>query len=183
MTAIADTALDRAGRRAGRRRPMLQAIFICFALVLLFPAGIALVVTVAEGRPLPWQFHMPWVSPHILIALTALALGVMQLALKKGDRRHRLVGYAWCVLMVGLSVSGMAIQLQPGHVTLIHRISSGFAIANLVLVPLAIWGARTGRLRLHKIAVLIMFANMLSSGAMAFIPFRAVGALVFGLLH
>ncbi len=175
MTAIAQPA-----RRA---RPVLPLIFGWGAVALLAPAGLALAATLVLGRPLPWQFHRPWVSPHIVVALLALALGAAQLGLRKGDRRHRLLGYAWCALLAVIGLSGLAIQLEPGHVTLIHRLSSGFAAADLILLPIVIYAGRTGRRRLHKFAALGMFACLLNAGALAFFPQRAVGALIFGLLH
>jgi uncharacterized membrane protein len=179
MTAIAHTHR----RRLVRTRPVLQPIFLAGALAILVPISVALPVTLLRGRPLPWQLHMPWVSPHLAVALMVLALGAMQLALPKGDRRHRLIGYAWCALMAFISLSGLLIQLEPGHLTIIHMASSVFAVVNLVLLPLVIAGARTGRRRLHRIAALGMFACLLNAGALAFIPFRAVGALVFGAFH
>jgi uncharacterized membrane protein len=182
MTALAQPALDRAAPRR-RGRPVLQPLFIGLGAAILVPVCAALVITATTKRPLPWQFHMPWVSPHLALALLTLALGIAQLSLRKGDRRHRLIGYAWCALMAGVGVSGLAVQLEPGHVTLIHRISSGFSIINLVLVPVVVFAALTGRRRLHKAAALIMFATLLNAGALAFIPQRAVGSLVFGLFH
>ena len=180
MTAI---PLPASRPRPRRSRPVLQPLFAAGAIAILAPVSVALAVTLARGRPLPWQFHMPWVSPHVAVALLTLALGAMQLGLRKGDRRHRLIGYAWCGLMAFISLSGLLIQLEPGHVTFVHMASSGFSVINLILLPLVIWGARTGRRRLHKIAALGMFACLLNAGALAFIPFRGVGSLVFGLFH
>ncbi len=175
MTAIPQTTT--------RRRPVLQPLFLWGAIAIFTPVSAALAVTLAHGRPLPWQFHMPWVSPHIAVALLALALGALQLGLRKGDRRHRLMGYAWCALMALIAVSGLMVQLEPGHMTVIHMASSGFAVADLILLPIVIFAARTGRPRLHRNAALGMFACLLNAGALAFIPQRAVGALILGLLH
>ena len=180
MTAIAQTAFAKPSRR---RRPWLQPVFAATALAMLAPIAVALAVTLARGRTLPWQFHMPWVGPHIFIVMIALGLGGVQMALPKGGRRHKALGYGWLTVMALLSLTGLMIQLEPGHVTLVHRISSGFAIANLLLTPLVIWSARTGRRRLHRGLTLGLFGNMLFSGLMAFIPFRAIGLLVFGLFH
>jgi uncharacterized membrane protein len=164
-------------------RPQLQPLAVAAGLVLLAPASLALLAALALGRPLPWQFHRPWVSPHVAFALLALALGLLQFALRKGDRRHRLVGYGWCALMTAVGLSGLWVQLIPGHVTMIHRASSLFAVADLVLVPLAIWAGRTGRRRLHRNAALSLFACMINAGALAFLPQRAIGALILGLFH
>ena len=153
------------------------------ALAILAPICIAVPATLMRGRPLPWQFHIPWVAPHVAVALAVLSLGAMQLTLRKGDPRHRLVGYAWCALMAFISISGLMIRLQPGPMTVIHLASSVFSVINLVLLPLVIWGAWTGRRRLHRFAALGMFASMLNAGLMAYIPFRAIGLLVSGALH
>ena len=180
MTAVAHAPVV---KTPGRSRPLLQPLFAGTALAMLVPIGVALAVTLARGRPLPWQFHMPWVSPHIGVVVLALGLGSAQMALPKGDRRHKMLGYGWLGVMALLSVTGLLIQLEPGHVTLVHRISSGFAVANLLLTPVVIWSARTGRRRLHRGLAMGLFGNMLFSGLMAFIPFRAIGLLVFGLFH
>ena len=177
MTALASAKPPRGPR------PILQAVFVTTALAVLAPIGGALVATVARGRPLPWQFHMPWVGPHLAAALIALALGAVQLGLKKGDRRHRMLGYAWLAIIAYICVSGLLIQLEPGHVTIIHMASSAFAVADLLLLPLIVWSARTGRRRLHKGAVLALFAGMLSAGLQAFIPWRTGGLLIAGLFH
>jgi uncharacterized membrane protein len=180
MTAVTHTAIVVKPRR---RRPWLQPLFAATAAAMFVPIVVAMAVTLARGRSLPWQLHMPWVSPHIVIVMLALGLGAVQMALPKGDRRHKLLGYGWLGVMALISVTGLMIQLEPGHVTLPHRISSGFAVANLLLTPVVIWSARTGRRRLHRGLTLGLFGNMLFSGLMAFIPFRAIGLLVFGMFQ
>ncbi len=175
MTAITQTT--------PRNRPVLQPLFLCGAVAIFAPVSLALAVTLARGRPLPWQFHMPWVSPHIAVALMALPLGALQLGLRKGDRRHRLMGYAWCALMGLIAVSGLMVQLEPGHVTIVHMASSAFAVVDLILLPIVVWAGRSGRRRLHRNAALGMVACLLNAGALAFIPQRAIGGLVLGLFH
>jgi uncharacterized membrane protein len=180
MTAVAHPSLPTAARRG---RPWLQQVFLWLGVAILAPAAVALLATPALGRRLPWQFSMPMVAPHVIVALAMLGLGVAQLALPKGDRRHRRLGYAWCVLFAAVSISGLYVQLEPGHVTLIHRISSGFSFANLLLLPVIVWSARARRRKLHRVSVLLAFWFMLQPGLLAYLPFRAIGALVFGLFH
>ncbi len=177
MTAIAQI------NRPARRRPWLQPVFLGLGVLILVPAALALAATLALGRPLPWQFSRPVVSPHVIMALAMLGLGIAQLAAPKGDRRHRLLGYAWCVLFAAVCLSGLFVQLQPGRVTLIHMISSGFAVGNLLLLPVIIYAARTGRRRLHRNAVLVAFWFMIQAGALTYIPTRTLGALVSGFFH
>lgn len=181
MTALAET--HPTNGPAARSRPVLQALLLFGALAILAPIAVALPATLLEGRPLPWQFDVAWVSPHVAAALLLLVLGALQLGLRKGDRRHRMIGYAWCALMAFVSVSGLFIRLQPGPMTIIHIASSVFSVINLVCIPLVIWGARTGRRRLHEVVTLAMFANLIFSALLTFIPFRAIGLLVFGALH
>jgi uncharacterized membrane protein len=165
--------------RARRPVPVGQYAMLLGALVILALAGGALAITLAAGRPLPWQFHMRAVSPHVAAAFAVLALGAAQLALKKGDRRHRLMGYAWCALMAFMALSGIAIQLNPkGGMTMIHLASSGFSVATLVLLPVVIWAARTGRRKLHRNTVLVLFFLMLQAGALTFISHRTMGLLI-----
>lgn len=167
-----------------RRLPWVQYAMLAGTLLILAPVLAALAVTLAQGRPLPWQFHMRAVSPHVAAGLGVLVLGALQLALSKGDRRHRLIGYAWCALMAALAVSGLMVQLDPGGgVTLIHWASSGFSIATLALLPVAIWAGRSGRRMLHRNTVLALFFLMLLAGALTFIPHRALGLLMSGALE
>ena len=166
---------------ARRAAPWVQYVMLLGAVAFLAVVCAAFAVTLIQGRPLPWQFHMRAVSPHVAAGLAVLALGAMQLTLKKGDRRHRMIGYAWCALMALMALSGLAVQLDPnGRVTLIHKLSSGFSVATLALLPLVIWAGRTGRRQLHRNTVLVLFFLMLQAGALTFIPHRALGLLVSG---
>jgi uncharacterized membrane protein len=149
------------------------------SLAILVPAAGSLVVVLILGRALPWQFELPAVSLHVGAALIALALGAAQLWLPKRAPRHHLIGYLWCGLLAMVAVSGLGVQLDPkGGVTFIHRVSSYFSIATLVLLPIVIHAGRTGRRKAHRNALLGVFALLLLAGGMSFIPGRAVGDLV-----
>lgn len=148
-------------------------------LAILVPAAASLASALLLGRALPWQFDLPAVSLHVGAASVALVLGAAQLVLPKGGKRHRLFGYVWCGLLALVAVSGLAVQLNPnGGVTLIHRISSYFSIATLVLLPIVIHAGRTGQRKAHRNALLGIFGLLLLAGGMSFIPGRAVGDLV-----
>lgn len=179
MSAIAQAS---APLRARPRRP-LQQLFLWMAAAVLAPAALALAASIVLARRLPWQFSMPMVGPHVIVALLMLGLGIAQLALPKGDRRHRMIGYAWCGLFAVVCVSGLFVRLQPGPPTLVHLISSGTAIGNLLLLPVIVWSARTGRRRTHRAAVLVAFWFTIQAGLLTYLPFRALGALVLGLFH
>ena len=50
------------------------------------------------------------IAPHALVAFVALAVGGIQLASAKGTKRHRWLGYVWCVMMSFVAVSGFFIH-------------------------------------------------------------------------
>jgi len=78
----------------------------------------------------------------------ALALGPYNLLRRtKGDRHHRLVGYAWVVAMYLAVISSFAIRsLRPGHFSWIH----GLSAFTFVTLTLGLWGAITHHTGLHR---------------------------------
>lgn len=146
-------------------------------LAILVPTLGALAAVVISGRPLPWQFGLPAVSLHVALGLAALTLGAAQILLAKRVRRHRLMGYIWCVLLAVISVSGLAVHLEPGQVTPIHRISSLFSVATLALLPIVIHADRTGQKRTHRNAIVAIYLLLITAGALTFFPHRAIGSL------
>jgi uncharacterized membrane protein len=150
-------------------------------LSILVPTLAALAALAVLGRPLPWQFALPAVSLHVAAGLMALALGAAQLLLSKRAKRHRLMGYAWCSLLAFLAVSGLAVDLDPGGATVIHRISSLFSVATLALLPIVVHAGRTGQKRMHRNALLAVFSLLLLAGGLTFFPHRAIGGLFVGL--
>jgi len=52
---------------------------------------------------------------HVLLALAALLFGTLVLFRRKGDRRHRLLGRAWLVSMLGLNVTALLDYELYGH--------------------------------------------------------------------
>lgn len=155
--------------------PLRIALWGGFAI--LVPTLVALAALVALGRPMPWQFGLPAVSLHVAVALAALGIGAAQFLLARKGRRHRLMGYLWCGLLACVAVSGLAVQLEPGGVTVIHRISSLFSVATLALLPIVIHAGRTGQRRTHRNAILAIYALLFTAGALAFLPHRAMGSL------
>ena len=121
----------------------------------------------------------PPIPAHALAALAAVGLGAAQLALPKGTRRHRLMGYAWVALLAGVAASGLFIHQmrQVGPFSWIHLLS----VFTLVMLWRAVAAARRGDIREHRAAMvqLFLFALILT-GLFTLLPGRVMHAVVFG---
>lgn len=93
------------------------------------------------------------IASHVAAALVSVSLGVVQLARRKGDARHRHLGRVWVVLMLWTAVSSFWIRhLRDGAFSWLHVLS----LVTLVTVTLGVVGIRRGDLRAHR-------ANMVGS--------------------
>ena len=120
--------------------------------------------------PIPW---------HAFAALAALAIGATQLALPKGTTRHRVVGYAWAALMLGIAISSFWIQQIRliGPFSPIHILS----ILVLITVPLAVWHGHRHRVTKHrKVMISLYVFALIGAGVFTLLPGRIMHAVVFG---
>ena len=112
---------------------------------------------------------------HLLAALLALGLGAANLALAKGTRRHRIVGWTWIAAMLWVSVSSFWIrELEPGGFSWIH----GLSVWTLFSMSVAIYGVRTGRVRLHAGFMTGTMAGAAVAGGFALAPGRFIGGVL-----
>ena len=137
----------------------------------------------AEARhlALPDALKKGAVIVHLSTVFFALPLGVSQLVLPKGTVRHRVAGYVWCALMVTTAIVSFAVhEINPGGLSPIHV----FSVITLVVTPLIVFYARTGRVAAHQRSVLgLMLGGLMLAGLFTFIPSRALGSLMVRLLH
>lgn len=73
---------------------------------------------------------------HTLIALAAMAIGAYVLVLPKGNRKHRMVGYAYTIAMLLVNATAFGIYTW-GRPSLFH----GFAAFSTVTVIIGVWKA------------------------------------------
>jgi len=121
----------------------------------------------------------PVVMAHALAALAALGLGLVQLAQSKGGPRHRVIGYAWSGLMIGVALTSFWIHdlRVIGPFSPIHILSVG----TLVGLALALLAARRGNIRAHRHGMLwLFFAALIGAGAFTLLPGRVMHLVVFG---
>ena len=119
------------------------------------------------------------IQVHAFAALSAFALGAVQLAAPKGTIPYRAVGWLWAGLMLVLVLSSFFIHTIRlwGPFSPIHLLS----IFTLAMLPLAVWRARQHDVRKHQRSMLGLFLGALViAGIFTFLPGRIMHAVVFG---
>jgi uncharacterized membrane protein len=126
-----------------------------------------------------FQQELP-IPQHALMAIGAIVCGGLQLALPKGTKLHRYLGYLWVILLAGTAISAL----------FIHTIKMWFGLFSPIhlLVPLTLIGlwvgvrsAIKGDIKRHKrdMVSLYIFA-LLITGGFTFLPGRVMHQVIFG---
>jgi uncharacterized membrane protein len=121
----------------------------------------------------------PIIQVHAFAAMTAFALGIVQLSAPKGTLPHRTVGWIWAGLMLVVAISSFWIHglRWIGPFSPIH----GLSIFTLVMLPLAVMHAHRHQVDRHRRAMMGLFTGALViAGAFTFYPGRIMHAVVFG---
>ena len=123
----------------------------------------------------------PAILFHLFTAAPAALLGPVVLVRKKGDATHKALGRIWAALMLVTAISSAFIRTPGAGIagsgfSFIHI----FTIWTLINLPLAIWAARTQRIRMHRGMMTGLYVGLLIAGGFTFIPGRLLGQLVFG---
>lgn len=127
----------------------------------------------------------PAVQIHTAAAVGALAAGLAILPRRKGDRLHKMLGYAFVILMIVAAVSALFIT---GLMEALGREWAGWYSPIHLFVPLAFWGlflairaVRAGDVARHRKEMRGLFLGaLLIPGALAFLPGRTMWQVVFG---
>jgi len=121
----------------------------------------------------------PAIQLHAFAAMTAFALGIVQLSAPKGTLPHRTVGWIWVALMLAVSISAFWIhQIRLwGPWSPIHLL----AIFTLITLPIAVWNAHRHRVPQDRNAMIaIFFGALVIAGLFTLVPGRIMHAVVFG---
>src|SRR5215471_12190978 len=119
------------------------------------------------------------IQVHAFAAMSAFALGVVQLSAPKGTLPHRIVGGIWVLLMLIVSISAFFIhELRLwGPWSPIHLL----AIFTLVMLPIAVLRAHRHDVMRHRRAMLGLFlGGLVIAGLFTLLPGRIMHAVVFG---
>ena len=117
---------------------------------------------------------------HLLAASTAVAVGPLALASRKGSRLHRGAGKAWVLLMALAALSALFIRATD-----LPNLF-GFTPIHLLIISTA-WGlgqgvlaARRGDIAAHRRSMRITYISAcLVAGAFTLLPGRYLGDLVW----
>ena len=121
----------------------------------------------------------PAIRLHAFAAMTAFALGVVQLSAPKGTLPHRTIGWIWVTLMAVVSLSSFWIhQLRLwGPWSPIHLLS----IFTLAVLPWAVWAAHRHAVDRHRRAMTgLFFGALVIAGLFTLMPGRIMHKVVFG---
>ena len=118
------------------------------------------------------------VQVHLFAAIGALFLAMFMLKGAKGTKAHRIVGWAWVMLMLTTSFSSFFIrEIGHGRLGFIHILSGWVAVA----APLGVWAARTKHIRLHqRLMTGLVIGGLFIAGTLTFIPGRLMFRVFFG---
>ena len=115
---------------------------------------------------------------HAFAAMSAFALGVVQLSAPKGTIPHRVLGWTWVVLMTVVAVPAFCIHelrvldsWSPIHL---------LAILTLVLLPPAVWRTRRHDVARRRRAMIALFTGALLVTGLLF-PNRIMYQVIFSL--
>lgn len=121
----------------------------------------------------------PAIQIHTAAALSAFALGLVQLAAPKGTLPHRTIGWAWVALMTIVCITAFFIHDLRiwGIWSPIHLL----AIFTLIMLPVGVQYARRHRVRGHKITMISIFLGALViAGIFTLVPGRIMYKVVTG---
>jgi uncharacterized membrane protein len=150
----------------------LERVLGLLSLVMLSVILVAILRGMAEWAQIP---GIVWL--HLATMLTALALTPMLLWRRRGDGRHRVLGYVWSGAMMATAIDSLFIRGKNGEFSVIHLLSA-FVI---VMVPVLVLSARSHRVARHRRTVRgLVIGALLVAGIFTF-PFgRLLGRWLFG---
>lgn len=136
----------------------------------------AVLIALARGQA-DWPKVPPLIWLHLGTILIALILTPIMLLRKRGDPRHRLLGWTWCASLAGTALFSFGIRdINLGGFSVIHLLS----LWTLIQVPWIVWAARTHRHIAHRRAVRGMVVGaLLVAGFFTFPLGRMLGHWLF----
>ena len=137
----------------------------------------AIIAALLRGRA-HWG-EMPWpVWGHLGTIGLALALTPAILWRRRGDGRHRKLGYVWVGAMALTALISLQIRMiGRGHLSIIHLLS----IYTLIQLPIAVLAARSGNHARHRSGLRGMVIGALLIAGFFTFPFdRLLGRWLFG---
>jgi uncharacterized membrane protein len=124
----------------------------------------------------------PVIQAHLATLSGAIVVGAILMSGVKGTGLHRTLGWAWSVFMLATAMVTLFIPASAGlpHIWRFGPLHI-FSFATLILVPLAIYSARKGKLVVHgRTMTQVFMGGLVIAGVFAFAPGRLMWAVWFG---
>jgi uncharacterized membrane protein len=112
---------------------------------------------------------------HAIIILVLVVAGWIMLALPKGDRRHRTLGWIWVSGMVAMGATSLTVPHGDSWVA--AYIGGGSALA---LLAYGIYAVKTRRLRNHGRTMAMLMIALVLMTLLSLMPGRLLHDVVFG---
>ena len=119
------------------------------------------------------------ITPHALMAVTAVGVGALQFLLPKGTMPHKGTGYLWIALMAGVALTGFFIH----EIKLLGPFSPIHLLCFVVLASLwSAWrAARKGDTKRHAWTMASLYVlALIVTGGFTLLPGRIMHSVVFG---
>jgi uncharacterized membrane protein len=111
---------------------------------------------------------------HAIAILVLVIAGWIMLALPKGDRRHRTLGWTWVAGMVLMGLSSIAVPHGDSWVA--AYLGGGSA---LVLLGFGVYFIRAGKVRNHARTMAMLMIALVLMTMLAFLPGRLLHEAFF----
>jgi len=114
---------------------------------------------------------------HLSVVVPATVIGIAQIAMSKGTRVHKVLGWIWVLTMLVAAISSfwiMEIRAGAGW-SVIHLLSAWV----LISLGAAIWHIRHGNVRAHKRFMVGTLLGLAGAGLGALAPGRFLSILLF----
>jgi len=180
---------ERATSTRPARRQILQPddirrlIWFAFTILVVVPGCAWLLGGSDRWQDVSWRFGLntaafaeaPLVTQaHAVFILTMVATGWGMLALPKGDRRHRILGWTWVGAM---TLMGLTSMLVPhGNSWIAAYVGGGSA---LVLMAYGIYKVKRRKYRDHARTMVMLMIALVVMTLLAFMPGRLMHAVLF----
>ena len=138
---------------------------------------VAVLVAIWRGSA-QWSATPLLLRAHLLAVVAALVLTPAILLRRRGDRKHRLLGYGWVVAMALTAGFSLFVQMiHPGRFSAIHLLS----LFVLVQLPRLVGAARRGDIVRHRAIIRgIVIGALLIAGAFTCPFHRLLGTWLLG---
>ena len=167
------------GRNVGSRGKVSLAPTRLEKILAILSAAMlaAVLLSLAKGVS-EWGRLTALVWFHLATVGIALGLSPVILLRRRGDRWHRITGYAWiAALMVTAASTFWIREINAGSLSPIHLLSA----FTLVMLPLIVLAARRHNIAAHRRGVRFAVGGaLLIAGFFTFLPNRLLGSWLFG---